>query len=105
MYLLLAVELTSLLMKHLPRKLWRAVHLTSFLVFAGVSVHAVEAGTDVGDAVMQWFGLGSVALVGFLAMFRVVADRRVPRSATAGAAAARRDAPAINRPSAQPHSA
>jgi predicted ferric reductase len=89
LYLLVAVEVTSLMMRKLPRKLWRAVHLTSFAVFAGTTVHAVEAGSDATDAVMQWFGLLSVALVGFLAMFRVIADRRVPRSATSvrGAAA------------------
>ena len=82
LYLLVAVEVTSLLMRRLPRKLWRAVHLTSFVVFLGATVHAVQAGSDAGDAAMQWFGLLSVALVGFLAMFRSVADRRAPRSAT-----------------------
>jgi len=76
MYLLVAVEVTSLLMRRLPRRFWRAVHLTSFGVFAATAVHAVEAGSDVGDAALQWFGLLSVAVVGFLAMFRVIADRR-----------------------------
>ncbi len=80
-YLLVAVEVTSLLMRKLPRRLWRAIHLTSFGVFAGATVHAVQAGSDAADVVIQWFALVSVALVGFLAMFRVLADRRVPRSA------------------------
>jgi predicted ferric reductase len=105
-YLLVAVEATSLLMKHLPRKLWRAVHMTSFAVFAGVSVHAVQAGTDVGEAALQWFGLLSVASIGFLAMFRVIADRRVPRSATPRPVTPRPAAAAgVSRPSARPHSA
>ena len=55
------------------------MHLTSFVVFLGATVHAVQAGSDAGDAVMQWFALLSVALVGFLAMFRV--RRRPPRTA------------------------
>jgi DMSO/TMAO reductase YedYZ heme-binding membrane subunit len=80
-YLLVAVEVTSLLMRRLPRKLWRAVHLSSFVVFGCTSVHALLAGTDANDAAVQWLALGSVAAVGFLAMFRVLADRRVPRSA------------------------
>jgi predicted ferric reductase len=90
MYLLVAVEVTSLLMRRLPRKLWRAVHLGSFGVFAATAVHAVQAGTDAGDATLQWFGLLSVALVGFLAMFRVIADRRVPASRGAVASSASR---------------
>ena len=31
MYLLLAIELTSLAMRKLPRRTWHAVHLTSFV--------------------------------------------------------------------------
>jgi predicted ferric reductase len=46
LYLLLAVELTSLAMSRLPRRLWRRVHMASFLVFATTSVHALAAGTD-----------------------------------------------------------
>jgi predicted ferric reductase len=83
-YLLVAVEVTSLLMRRLPRRLWRAVHLTSFVVFGATAVHAVEAGSDVGDAALQWFGLVTVGLVAFLAMFRVLADRRAPVSRAPG---------------------
>jgi DMSO/TMAO reductase YedYZ heme-binding membrane subunit len=46
LYLLLAVELTSLAMSRLSRRLWRRVHMASFLVFATTSVHALTAGTD-----------------------------------------------------------
>jgi DMSO/TMAO reductase YedYZ heme-binding membrane subunit len=97
-YLLVAVEVTSLLMRRLPRKLWRAVHLTSFAVFAGTTVHALLAGTDANDATVQWLALGLTASVAFLAMFRVLADRRPPRRAPAAAAP-------ISRPSTQPRSA
>ena len=99
-YLLVAVEVTSLLMRRLPRKLWRAVHLTSFAVFGGTTVHALLAGTDANEVAVQWLALLSVSLVGFLAMFRVLADRRVPRSRPATAAA-----PTVSRLSAPPHSA
>ena len=81
LYLLVAVEVTSLMMRRLPRELWRAVHMTSFAVFGGVTVHALLAGTDANDVTVQWLALGSTALVVFLALFRVLADRRVPRSA------------------------
>ena len=45
-WLLVAVELTSLAMKHLPRKFWRVVHLTSYVAFWLTSLHAAFAGTD-----------------------------------------------------------
>lgn len=46
LYLLLAVELTSLARRRLPRTLWRRVHLASFAVFGTGTVHALAAGTD-----------------------------------------------------------
>lgn len=46
MYLLAAVEITSLLRRHLSNKLWRAVHLLSFPLFMSATVHGLSAGTD-----------------------------------------------------------
>src|SRR5689334_23591184 len=43
-YLLVAVEITSLLMRHLRRGLWHAIQLLSFVVFAAVTTHALLAG-------------------------------------------------------------
>jgi predicted ferric reductase len=62
LYLLLAVELTSLAMARLPKRLWRRVHMASFLVFATTSVHALTAGTDRRSAAF----LVAVALAGGL---------------------------------------
>jgi predicted ferric reductase len=45
-YLLVAVELTSLLRARLPLRLWRATHYLSFPLFALASVHSLTAGTD-----------------------------------------------------------
>jgi len=45
-WILLAVEATSLLMKYLPRRLWHAIHLSSFVLFFAATTHAVTAGTD-----------------------------------------------------------
>jgi DMSO/TMAO reductase YedYZ heme-binding membrane subunit len=46
LYLLLAVEVTSLLRKHMPNRLWRRVHFLSFPLFVGTTIHALSAGTD-----------------------------------------------------------
>jgi methionine sulfoxide reductase heme-binding subunit len=49
MWLLLAVELTSLARRHLPRKAWRLVHGASFPLFGLATLHAFTAGTDAGS--------------------------------------------------------
>jgi predicted ferric reductase len=43
---LVAVEVTSLARRHLSRTVWRAIHLTSYVVFLLTSLHAAFAGTD-----------------------------------------------------------
>jgi len=45
-WLLVIVQATSLMMRRLPRRLWRFVHLCSYLVFWLTSLHAALAGTD-----------------------------------------------------------
>jgi predicted ferric reductase len=83
LYLLVAIEVTSLFMRRLPRRLWRAVHLTSFGVFGMVTVHSLTAGTDTGNAWMQWFALASCSVVLFLLLVRMLSSRRA-RTRAAG---------------------
>lgn len=45
-YLLIAVQSTSLIMKILPRKFWKAIHYLSYVVVVLVSFHAGWSGTD-----------------------------------------------------------
>jgi hypothetical protein len=46
LYLLAAVELTSLARRHLAHRLWRRVHVLSFPLFVSSTVHGLSAGTD-----------------------------------------------------------
>ncbi len=46
LYLLLAVELTSLARAQLPHDIWRKVHYASFPLFLTATVHGLTAGTD-----------------------------------------------------------
>lgn len=46
MYLLVAVELTSLLRRRLSTRLWRRVHVLSFPLFVSSTLHGLTAGTD-----------------------------------------------------------
>ena len=45
-YLLLAVEITSLLRQRIPKSLWRKVHFLSFPLFLTATAHGITAGTD-----------------------------------------------------------
>ncbi len=78
MYLLVAIQLTSWAMRRLPRKVWHAVHLTSFPLFAAATVHGFTAGADNTNLLVQWVALTGGLLVFFLGAFRVLSPRRRP---------------------------
>ena len=91
-YLLVAVEVTSLMMKRLPRKAWHAVHLTSYVLFWMAALHGATAGTDSSNRVFVTATIGSIVLVTFLTLYRIVVGKRAisrpqarrPVEATAG---------------------
>jgi predicted ferric reductase len=82
-YLLLAIQLTSLAMRRLPRRVWRAVHLASFPLFVVSTIHGFQAGSDRGTVLVEWLALTGASLVTFLVLFRLLAPRRRPQSASA----------------------
>jgi predicted ferric reductase len=90
-YLLAAVEITSLLMRRLPRKLWRAVHMSSFVLFWSATFHFVLAGTDAGHPLaVAGIDLVAAAVV-FLTLVRVLAPRGAKgRPVTRGRSSAHR---------------
>jgi len=75
-YLLLAVELTSLAMRKLPRRVWHGVHLSSYLLFVLATVHGITSGTDRHNIWFQWACLLAAALVLFMTLVRILAPRR-----------------------------
>jgi len=77
LYLLLAVELTSLARVHLPRKVWRMVHFASLPLFAVATVHGLTAGTDAGATAFVLAATAAVLAVGTLT-FRRVRDAMDP---------------------------
>jgi hypothetical protein len=86
-YVLVAIEITSLAMRRLPRSVWHAVHLSSFALFALATVHGLTAGTDAGNPLVVGFAIVSTAVVVNLTALRVV-SRRVPRAPARGRAGA-----------------
>jgi predicted ferric reductase len=68
MYILVTVEVTSLLQRHLPRTVWRQIHLASYGLFAFASLHALSAGTDVRSVVLGGLGIGVGVAVALFAV-------------------------------------
>lgn len=70
-YLLVAVQLTSVLRSRIPKRVWRAVHLTSYGLYAFGTVHAFTAGTDTGGTVFPAVVVATTTLVAFLTAQRI----------------------------------
>ena len=75
-YLLIAVQVSSWLMKRIRRRMWHTIHLTSFLLFATATVHSFTAGTERHNDAVQWLALTGGALVVFLVIFRLLAPKK-----------------------------
>lgn len=78
-YLLIAVQLSSLAMKKIPRRWWRAIHLTSYAMFALASVHSFTAGTDATNQYFLIFGVMIITLVAMMTVIRVIYAARPSR--------------------------
>jgi hypothetical protein len=83
LWLLLAVEITSLLMRWLPRRLWHGIHLSSYVLFWTATLHGLLAGTDAHQSLYTLATNSVVTLVLFLTLVRVLASPRRARSARA----------------------
>jgi predicted ferric reductase len=71
MYLLVAVEVTSLLRRRLSKQVWRMTHYLSFPLFVTATVHSLSAGTDRATFIMRWAVLSTAAAVTILTAVRV----------------------------------
>jgi hypothetical protein len=82
-YLLVAVELTSLARRRLPIRVWRAVHFASFPLFATSTIHALTAGTDVGNHLFETVVIASIVVIGVLTTRRIqqAMEPEAPRAA------------------------
>ena len=76
MWLLAAVELTSLLMRRLPRRLWRKIHLASYAVAVLSTVHGLSAGTDARNPGMVGLTIVAAGTLTFFLVYRVVGPKR-----------------------------
>jgi predicted ferric reductase len=92
LYLLLAVELTSLARARISKRTWRRVHTASFVLFVTATVHGLASGTDMRAPLFRVVTLAVAALVAGLTAFRV-ADLVRSHSHAPTPARARRELP------------
>jgi predicted ferric reductase len=81
-WMLVAVEVSSLMKRRLPNSAWRWVHRSSWGLFVLVTVHGLQAGTDVKNPAYRWVAIASIQLVLFLTLVRIIAQRRVGQRAS-----------------------
>jgi DMSO/TMAO reductase YedYZ heme-binding membrane subunit len=96
MYLLLAVEITSLLRRHLPNRIWKRVHYLSFPLMLFATIHFVVTGTDAGNPV------AIVAIAGSAFMIGGLVGRRLVEALPPGSTPARVPVPAPVTPRREP---
>ncbi len=80
LYLLLAIEITSLLMKRMSRRAWHAVHLSSYLLFTIATIHGLLVGTDRQSVLFRVACLLAAIVVLFMSLVRILAPRRGARA-------------------------
>lgn len=84
MWLLVSVEITSLLRRRMPRRVWHAIHLTSYVTYVATTIHLLTAGTDAWTrpvaalTVVATGTLTVVAVTGVVRSGRRPARRAVP---------------------------
>jgi len=78
LYLLVAIQITSWLMRRLPRRLWHTIHLSSIPLFVVGTVHGFQSGADRSNRLVIWSGLVVICVTASLLVVRIV--RRRPTS-------------------------
>jgi DMSO/TMAO reductase YedYZ heme-binding membrane subunit len=78
MWLLVAVEATSLMMKRLSRPTWHMIHLSSYAAAVLATLHGFTAGTDSGNGWYVGASVASLAAMGFFLVYGLLLPRRRP---------------------------
>jgi DMSO/TMAO reductase YedYZ heme-binding membrane subunit len=71
LYLLVAVQVTSLVRDRLPRPLWRRIHYLSMPLLLLASIHTLTAGSDVRNPLVAMLVGGALATTALLIALRI----------------------------------
>jgi predicted ferric reductase len=85
LYMLLAVEISSLIRRRLPVKVWRMTHMLAFPLFLSATAHLLTAGTDARTDALRWGAIAMVAVMMLATVLRVGSLRAAHKRATAAA--------------------
>ena len=72
-YGMLIVSGSFYVRKHIGQKVWRYIHFSTFGIYLATTAHGLMAGTDSGNAYVQWMYISSTAIVLGLTSVRVAA--------------------------------
>ena len=70
-WLLAAIELTSLAKRRLPSRVWHGVHLASYPLYAMATIHGLTAGSDAVNPVLRLAMVAAGSAVVGLTVYRV----------------------------------
>jgi predicted ferric reductase len=76
LYLLAAVEVTSLARRRLPHRLWRRIHLAAFPLLVAATMHLLTAGSDRANPAVLAILAATAGATTFLLLFRLVQEPR-----------------------------
>ena len=64
-------------MRRMPRRVWHAVHMSSFALFITATIHGFTAGADNKSIIVQWAALTGSLLVLVLVLCRVLSRNQI----------------------------
>ncbi len=83
MWGIVVVEATSLAMKRLPKRVWRGIHITSYVTFLLTSLHGTFAGTDATNLLYVATSIVTTLALVFALSYRILSRRPArPRRST-----------------------
>lgn len=84
-YMVVAIQITSWLMRKMPRRIWHMAHLLAYPLFVVGTVHGFQSGADRANKLVQWVALLVIELVFGLTLFRALTYTPRKRKANASA--------------------
>jgi len=91
MYILATVQITSLMMKRMPKRVWRGIHYSSYALVWLVFIHAGLSGSDTSNRAYQIVALVLAIVVTTVAVLRIRLGRYSAARRTKG------ETPAVGR--------
>jgi ferredoxin-NADP reductase/DMSO/TMAO reductase YedYZ heme-binding membrane subunit len=71
LHLMTLIVLTSWMMRRIPRKFWKYIHLQSYVLILAISLHAGWTGSDTQSTVYRYFSIGLIVLTTIAVLIRV----------------------------------